>query len=61
MANVIYNGKVVGELLIDPAGTNMGINWADSCDQPTRDAAWNIFFKNYPTGNKIENTDLNLG
>jgi hypothetical protein len=58
MANVIYNSKVVGQLLIDPAGTNMGVEWVEGCDIDTRELVWNKFMTLYPTGRQIENKDV---
>ena len=60
MAIVKFNGQVVGDLLIDPAGTNMGINWKADCPGEVKDAAWNKFMELYPTGSKIENKDITL-
>jgi hypothetical protein len=60
MAKVTLNETIVGELLIDPQGTNMGINWDPECNEETKAIAWNKFMKSYPTGSKIENRDINL-
>ncbi len=60
MANVLYNGVVVGELLVDPSGTNMGVNWNSNIDPEVKKAAWDIFMSKHPTGQKIENKDLSL-
>jgi hypothetical protein len=60
MANIIYNGTIVGQLLIDPAGTNMGIQWGENCENNIKAELWNTFMKNFPTGQKIENKDIDL-
>ena len=58
MANIIHKNQVVGQLLIDPVGTNMGIQWDQNIDQSLRDKIWNKFFSEYPTGLKIDDVDL---
>jgi hypothetical protein len=60
MASVIYNGNVIGQLLIDPTGTNMGIQWAENCENTIKAQAWNTFMNHFPTGQKIENKDIDL-
>ena len=60
MANVIYNGKIVGTLLIDPQGTNMGVQWNDSVSSEEQTAAWHKFMDAHPTGSKIDNVDILL-
>lgn len=58
MANIVYNNIIVGQLLIDPAGTNMGIQWHEECDSEIRAKVWNKFNTEYRTGTKIANTDI---
>lgn len=58
MANLIYKDQIVGQILIDPVGTNMGIQWDSNLDQELRDSIWNKFFAEHPTGQKIEDIDI---
>lgn len=58
MANIVYNNRIVGELLIDPVGTNMGIQWTDGCDSEIKAKVWNKFSIEHVTGKLIENKDI---
>jgi hypothetical protein len=58
MANIIYKDQIAGELLIDPSGINMGIQWDENFDQGIRDKIWNKFFNQHPIGQKIDDIDL---
>lgn len=60
MAVVTNNGRVVGTLLLDPEGTNMGIDYDPKIDHQFWSESQRKFLKKYPTGTKIENKDIDL-
>jgi len=60
MAVVRNKGRVVGTLMIDPAGTNMGINYEPKLDPQFWSESQRKFLKVYPTGTKIEDKDIDL-
>lgn len=60
MAVVRNKGRVVGKLLIDPEGTNMGINYEPGLDPQFWSESQRKFLKVFPTGKKIEDKDIDL-
>lgn len=60
MAVVTNNGKIVGKLLLDPEGINMGISYEQGIDHVFWSESQRKFLKKYPTGKKIEDKDIDL-